>query len=159
VVEEVEEEKPKNTCMQEIKEIAHLCVDKRMRWLLPEIFWTGISMSVYSGLLIPIIFSTLPDDDQNVQFQKAMFSMTSLGIGEILGGIYTGYIIDKFGNKVATYSNILTVIIQTVFALSYIAIGDYGWLAYVMTFTWGFSDNGVNTHLSEMMGFEFEDSA
>ena len=82
-----------------------------MRWLLPQIFWTGISLAVYSGLLTPIIFNTMPDEDDNVKFQKSMFAMTALGIGEILGGIYTGFLIDKYGNKVATYSNIVTVFV------------------------------------------------
>lgn len=64
--------------------------------------------------------------------------MTALGIGEILGGLFIGYIVDKFGNLRAGIANIIVVIISSAVAISYVAIGEYGWLAYFMTFTWGF---------------------
>lgn len=33
---------------------------KKMRFLLPQLMWTGISIAVYTGLLVPIIYDTLP---------------------------------------------------------------------------------------------------
>ncbi len=84
--------------------------------------------------------------------------MTALGFGEILGGLYIGQVIDRFGNEKAAISNIIVIAIQTAVALSYIAIGEYGWLAYFMAFTWGFQDNCLNTHISEILGFEFDDN-
>lgn len=31
-------------------------------------------------------------------------------------------------------------------------------MVFGMTFIWGFADSGVNTHLSEILGFEFENN-
>jgi hypothetical protein len=36
---------------------------KKMRFLIPELMWTGVSIAVYTGLLVPIIFATLPDTE------------------------------------------------------------------------------------------------
>lgn len=40
-----------------------------------------------------------------------MFCMTVLGIGEVIGGLYIGYVIDNYGNVKATISNILVIAI------------------------------------------------
>jgi predicted MFS family arabinose efflux permease len=85
--------------------------------------------------------------------------MSALGVGEILGGIFTGYMIDRYGNKNTVYCNLLSIVVQTVVALAYITIDEYSWLAYAMTFTWGWQDNAINTHISEVMGFEFDNSS
>lgn len=109
-------------------------------------------------MLVPIIVMTLPDDEENDQFMKSMFCLTVLGIGEIFGGFYIGYVIDHYGNKAASISNIITVLIQTIAVLAYIVIDEYSWLAFAMCFAWGFQDNCINTHCSELMGFEFDNS-
>lgn len=31
-------------------------------------------------------------------------------------------------------------------------------MVFGMTFIWGFADSGVNTHVSEILGFEFENN-
>ena len=38
-----------------------LMFSPRMRWLLPQIFWTGISIAYWSGLAATIIVRTIPD--------------------------------------------------------------------------------------------------
>lgn len=93
---------------------------KRMLYVLPAIFWTGISLSIYTGLLIPIIVSTLKGSDQNDKLMKSFCTMISLGLGEIVGGLGTGYIIDKFGNKLTSVISVISIILQTVVVLVYI---------------------------------------
>lgn len=66
-----------------------------------------------------------------------MFAMVSLGIGEILGGIVMGYIVDKIGPKKAALINVFLVFLQTVVVLAYLIIDEYSVLAYIMTFVWG----------------------
>ena len=61
-----------------------------MRLLLPQMFWTGISLAVYTGMLVPMITDTLTGTDDNEQLMKSMFAMVSLGIGEMLGGLVIG---------------------------------------------------------------------
>lgn len=143
---------------EEVGEVMRLMVSPRMRILLPQIIWTGISLATYTGLMIPIIAETLPNDSTNDQFQKAMFAMTALGVGEMMGGFFIGFIIDKVGNRAAVYSNLVLIVIQTVFMLLYLYSNTFGWLAFAMTFTWGFQDSANCTHTSEMVAFEFDDS-
>jgi hypothetical protein len=45
-----------------VKRVIKLLISKRMRYLLPEMAWTGISLAVYTGLLIPMISDTLLDE-------------------------------------------------------------------------------------------------
>jgi predicted MFS family arabinose efflux permease len=100
--------------------------------------WTGISISIYTGLLVPIIFDSMPVDyEPNIEFSDSMFAMISLGVGEILGGIGMGLIIDRIGSKKACYINIVNVINACATVILYIYIDEYNWLAFVMTFAWG----------------------
>jgi MFS family permease len=73
------------------------------------VFWTGISLAVYTGQLVPIIDDTIPGDDTNDKFMKSMFAMVALGIGEMVGGLFIGQIIDRYGNKKAAMANILLI--------------------------------------------------
>lgn len=47
--------------MDDIKSVLELLENKRMRILLPQLCWTGISIAVYTGLLVPTIVESLPD--------------------------------------------------------------------------------------------------
>lgn len=40
-----------------------------------------------------------------------MYAMTALGVGEILGGLFTGLMIDRFGNKNTVYTNLAAIVI------------------------------------------------
>lgn len=64
--------------------------------------------------------------------------MVSFGVGEILGGTFLGIIIDKKGNIAATFANIIMISVQTVLVLAFLYVNEYNWLAFAMTFMWGF---------------------
>lgn len=40
---------------------------------------------------------------------KSMFSMVSLGIGEIVGSLFIGQVIDKLGNRYASSVNLISI--------------------------------------------------
>jgi len=40
---------------------------RRMLWLLPQIFWSGISIAYWSGLAAIIIVRTIPEKDSSEQ--------------------------------------------------------------------------------------------
>ena len=42
---------------------------------------------------------------------------------------------------------------------AFLGVYEYSWLAYLMTFTWGLQDSAVNTHVFEMLGFEFDNNS
>eukprot|EP00347_Sterkiella_histriomuscorum_P005421 403356681 len=144
---------------QEVKAIIDLMFSKKMMILLPQVFWTGISLAVYTGLLVPIITDTIPGDDDNDKFMKSMFAMVALGVGEMVGGLFIGQIIDRYGNRKAAVANVVLILIQTGITITYIVIYEYSWLAFLMTFAWGFADSANCTHTSEMLGFEFDNNS
>ena len=42
---------------------------------------------------------------------KSMFAMVALGVGEMVGGLFIGYIIDHFGNRMAAVANVVLILI------------------------------------------------
>ena len=82
-----------------------------MRYLLPLCIWTGISIAFFSGIMVSMITATLPGSSHNVQYEKSMMAMIGLGIGEVCGGIFIGYVIDKKGNKFAIIVDLFIVIL------------------------------------------------
>ncbi|TNV78413.1 hypothetical protein FGO68_gene871 [Halteria grandinella] len=144
---------------EEVKELFKFMVGKKMLYLLPTVAWTGISIGVYSGLFTPIITESIEGDlEENEKLSKAFTAMIFLGIGEIVGGLVIGQVIDKIGNKLASLISFVSIIVQTVALMLYIETNNYGLLTFVMTFAWGFQDSVINTHLQETLGFEFEDN-
>jgi MFS family permease len=152
-------DEPQTTVMEDIKAVFKMIVSKQMRFLLPQLMWTGISIAVYTGLLVPIIFGSISDTvDPNIEFSDSMFAMISFGVGEIIGGISMGLIIDRIGTKTACFINIANVINCVSIVILYIMIDEYTWLAYLMTFAWGWMDSCASIHLDAILGFEFESS-
>ncbi len=111
--------------------------DKRFFAFIPQLCWTGISISFYSGILTQLISDTI-DGDVNVKYQNSILAMIPLGIGEIFGCFYIGFIVDKYGSRVATLANIFNCFIMTAVTLVYCVNFNYTWVAYLMTFMWGF---------------------
>jgi MFS family permease len=46
--------------------------------------------------------------------------MTGLGIGEIIGGLFIGYVVDKFGTKTAIVCNFIIIILMNAITLAFI---------------------------------------
>ena len=87
--------------------------------------WTGISISIYTGLLVPIIFDSMELENltYNEKFKNSMLAMVSLGVGEIFGGIGMGLIVDKVGSKRACVLNIANVTTACCVVILYIYVG------------------------------------
>ena len=122
-----------------------------MLHVLPMIVWSAMSLSVTGGILIPLMtramnnsYNPILGDRQN---EIALFTMTFLGVGEIVGGPLTGLIRDKCGNRVA-YFFVITLIIGSVILVAVFNRKnnyDKGQWAFPMCFVWGLMDSGVNT--------------
>lgn len=87
-----------------------------------------------------------------------MLAMVLFGVGEVLGCFFVGYFIDKFGSKFAVLVNLLIILAMSGVTFAFIMIYEFNSLAWIMCFLWGFQDSAVNTHTSEMLGFEFDDN-
>ena len=58
----IENEESKHSFKDDIMSVIDLLRDRRMRRLLPQLCWTGISIAVYTGLLVPTIVDTIKGD-------------------------------------------------------------------------------------------------
>ena len=81
------------------------------------------------------------------------------GIGDMIGAVAQGQVVDRLGSRIGCVVNVLTIIIAS--GVSFIQIHDdnYNWITFLMTFAWGFCDGCVNVHSNQMMGFEFATSS
>ena len=44
---------------QDVKDVLELLISRRMSALLPQICWTGVSIAITTGMMVPMITSTL----------------------------------------------------------------------------------------------------
>lgn len=82
--------------------------------------------------------------------------MVIFGVGELLGGLTQGYIIDYVGSKKTCFYNVVLIAIQGVVTIISIDQMQYNWMTFLMCFIWGFQDSSINTHVNQICGFEFE---
>lgn len=65
--------------------------------------WTGASISFWSGILTPIMVLQLKNDfpemAETERDSRALIGMVAFGCGEVIGGYFTGKILDKIGSK------------------------------------------------------------
>lgn len=86
-------------------------ISRRMLVFLPQIFWTGISLAIYSGLLVPMITYNMVFEDLDTQMIKVMYAMITLGFGEICGALLIGQVIDKISQRFASITIMMVVVI------------------------------------------------
>ena len=86
------------------------------------------------------------DDTPEAKFEKSSYAMILFGLGEVFGCFFIGFIVDRFGSKKAGIANIVIVTIMAGITVLYCIIFEYGFLAFLMCFLWGFQDSAVNTH-------------
>ena len=87
-----------------------------MRWLLPQIFWTGISIAYWSGLVTIIIVRTIPDEDSSQQLIQSLLALSVLGAGEMVGSLAMAQIVDKISNKAGVLTNVICVFVVWIFS-------------------------------------------
>jgi hypothetical protein len=54
----------KTTFKEDVKSVLDMLFCPKMRMLLPQVAWTGISIAIYTGFLMPTIVSTLHEDTE-----------------------------------------------------------------------------------------------
>ncbi|CDW90286.1 major facilitator superfamily protein [Stylonychia lemnae] len=140
---------------KEVAQVLRLISSKKMLPLIPQLIWLGISIAVYSGLFLIIIIDTQSIGDDQYKFSQSMLTMVSFGIGEIVGSLVSGFMIDKYGNKKTVLLNILLISIQTIIMIICMIDYRFSYFSYFLTFTWGLQDSSTNTLSVEILAFEF----
>ena len=64
--------------------------------------------------------------------------MIAFGVGEVLGCFFIGFVVDKFGSKQGASVNVGIIVAMTAVTIVFIIHNEFGTLAFVMTFLWGF---------------------
>ncbi|CDW84340.1 major facilitator superfamily protein [Stylonychia lemnae] len=149
---------PKKPTLKE--EIISLCVmlfSARMRRLVPQLFWTGISIAFYSSALTPMITETIQDSGKKLE--RSMIAMVIFGIGQVAGSLLVGQIIDRRGSKYVSMLNCGIIFIMTFCTLAFLGINKFNMLAFLMTFIWGVQDAFVNINCLQILGFEFDNNS
>lgn len=81
--------------------------------------------------------------------------MIIFGFGEVIGGFFMGWFIDRFGAKKATLVNLGIIVLMTLATLLSITIERYNFFSFLMTFLWGIQDGVINIHLQQSLGSQF----
>ncbi len=129
-----------------LKSVFNGLLERRYWIFLPQNLWAGISLSIYSGLLVLMITYTMPNEEVSLQTEYSLLAIAMLGAGEIIGSQIVGKFIDKFQSKKTCILNAFLTLIT--FILTFVVMIDnhFNVWVFVMTFAWGVSDSAVNTH-------------
>jgi len=84
-----------------------------------------------------MISATMPDASSSEKLSKSMLAMTAFGVGEVVGGLFIGYLIDNKGSKFVVVTNVVIMILMVFVTLFFASLFSYNPLAFVMTFLWG----------------------
>jgi MFS family permease len=141
-----------------VLKLINLSKDVRFVWIVPQSFWTGVSIAYFSGNLTEMLQGTLQDESDEDQFYWSSLAMALFGLGEVFGCFFIGVFIDRLGSKFAVLINLLIIVAMSGVSLGFIGVFDFNALAWIMCFLWGFQDSAVNTHTQEILGFEFDDN-
>ena len=128
--------------------------------IIPIIIWSGISIAMFGSIFISLITRVLQTqadyvDQPHKQNETALFTMTLLGAGEIIGGQFIGYINDKLSTRKMIIFELLLCLVAYGF-LMYVNEANVPAVTYVMAFTWGLQDSGLNCVIRCILSFEFD---
>ena len=73
-----------------------------------------------------------------------------------LGKQFVGFVKDKAGSKIATLLEIVLCAGGFACLIFYNENDKYNYFAFLMCFTWGFQDAGINCMVNSLLGFEFD---
>jgi predicted MFS family arabinose efflux permease len=85
--------------------------------------------------------------DENYQFKWSMLAMVGFGVGEVFGGFFIGFIVDRYGTKTAILCNLVSILLMNGVTLAFIYQFKFNALPWIMCFLWGFQDSGTNTQI------------
>ena len=124
---------------------------------MPLIMWSGISNAYYASVLMDLMARTIdPKYSDTKKNEMALFAMSLIGMGGFFGGQVVGIFRDKYGIKKAILVEVGLLVATSVIVDVFNAQNQFGPLAYVMCFAWGFQDSGCQCLLRCVLGFQFE---
>ena len=115
-----------------------------MMKFLPLCMTSGFCIAGNAGIFVPLLEMTMKNTLKSegwssaIMNQRALISLSVLGLGEIFGGILFGKIMDRFGHKITIISCMGALITSIVCICSYIAVFKFNiWAGAGICFLWG----------------------
>lgn len=156
-------EEEKESFVQILKNTLSLVVNPKMMKLNMQLVFTGVSISYWSGIISPIVIFQLDNDpdydaemEENKKDQYALLTMISFGIGEVIGGFFMGWFLDRFNPKKGIITILIIIIVMIGITLWSIGIERYNFITFMMSFAWGIQDGTINIHTMRTLGSEFK---
>lgn len=113
-----------------------------MRWMIPQILWTGASIAYWSGLMSPIMKLSQEKDNKQIEervvLQNCLFAFIFFGIGQAVSGFVMGKLIDLTCSKTACIFNVIIMAVVMAFSVLNLRLLRFGWFSYLTLFLWGF---------------------
>lgn len=78
-----------------------------------------------------------------------------IGVGEVVGALSHGVIIDRIGLKKTIYINIFIGLLVCSFTEITLFSGKYNFFTFATCFLWGYQDGTAETFISALLGHEF----
>ena len=115
-----------------------------MMLLNPMMAFTGINIAI-QGLIVPIVVYVINSDpvyavqdlSDNAKLKTGLHVMIVFGVGELIGAIGQGQMIDKLGSKLSILINLLIMIVTVVITCLTIHVGRVNALIYFLGLFWG----------------------
>ena len=136
--------------------------------MMPIIIFAAFSNAIFSSIFINLMIRAMKNQpnfygedlanaSSETQNSYALFTMALLGLGEIFGGQFIGFVKDRVNKRFALVLQILLTVgaFATVFYVNENDVYDIS--SFIMAFVWGFMDSGLNAIIRSMLGFEFDD--
>jgi predicted MFS family arabinose efflux permease len=125
--------------------VFRLMIDKKMLHLTLYLLWSGCSIAYWQGIIPPILKLQLNSSDdeglsENELTSKALQGMILLGVGECLGSLGSGFIIDAIGSKKTCILNVVLIVLCAIVVTMSTNSLKYNSLSFIMCFLWGVQD-------------------
>jgi len=128
---------------QSIRKTIQVMLNSKMVLFLPISLYSGYSVSVFTGVLPPIIAKHGGRD-------MISWVMTLYGLAEALGSIAFGKLIDLFGRRIMMFITMLLHI--TAVLLCWFMLYGGNAMFFITLFFCGLADSGLNTSIYSILG-------
>ena len=98
-----------------IKSTVKLIFSPKMMLANCQFWWTGISISMWTGILIPIMILQQKDDvgSDKHKDSKCLYAMMFFGAGQVIAGVVLGWVHDKIGPRKSALMNVFLIAATT----------------------------------------------
>jgi len=131
-----------------------LLISGHMLPLVLAMFYIGLSVSYYVGILTFLIASSVQGDDLEKD-SKVGYSMIMIGVGSSLGGLMSGKVIDVKGRKAGIIFNLIFTLLACATSFAQAFVNEFGILCFAASFFWGASEGTAATAINTILGTDF----